>query len=372
MYKVLIADDEPYIIDGLKAIINWEKYGFTVVGAAETGEEALEMYERYKPDFVVFDICIPVYSGVELARMLRERGYKNEIALLTGYRETDYAREAIKYRVKYYFTKPIGVKEIETALGEIKRELDRKKLLSMEFWEDFVPDEVLYRGGADEGTADFAELMEYADDIVTHVKNRDLAGTERVIDGAAEYIGRQSGQESLIDIFCAYCETRFLSLLHESGNESPDLFGDIMIEPAGTPEAMKAPVTEMCVRTMSIVDKSEPAPDTNVDNVARYLKEHYKEDIIIKELALKFHINHVYLGVIFSKRMGMSIKKYIHMLRMQDVKRQLCEGDKSLKDIAFDVGYNNYNNFFNWFERFFGMTPEEYRKNLNNTETEVS
>ncbi|MGM9937289.1 MAG: response regulator [Candidatus Ornithomonoglobus sp.] len=365
MYKVLIADDEQRILEGLQLIIDWKKHGFEICACAESGDEALALFEKYQPDFVLFDICMPIYTGVELARLLRERGYENDIALLTGYSETEFARQAIKYRVKYYFNKPINAEEIETALEDVRSELDKKKMLSIEYWEDFLPDEAVMKKLQTGEDINFGSLIETADRVVSCIKNRDKDGIEHYIDCAMLESMEYEESESVINIFSAYLETQILQLIPEGYT---DPFEGIMDSDFTVKESVwevKPLLMDICVKTMWIVKESDPNADTSFDSVEKYLKEHYKEEIVIKDIAKIFHMNHVYLGVAFSRKTGMSIKTYVHSLRMKEVERLIRETDMSLKNIAYEVGYNNYNNFFTWFEKIFGTTPEEYRKNLN-------
>ena len=66
MYKLLLADDESDIRDGLMEVIHFEKYGFTVVGQAENGLEALRLCEEQEPDLIVSDIRMPLMDGLTM------------------------------------------------------------------------------------------------------------------------------------------------------------------------------------------------------------------------------------------------------------------------------------------------------------------
>ena len=56
MIKVMIVDDEPYIRQGLKLLINWEKYGFNICAEAANGQEAIKIMEETEIDLVITDI----------------------------------------------------------------------------------------------------------------------------------------------------------------------------------------------------------------------------------------------------------------------------------------------------------------------------
>ena len=59
LYKVILVDDEEEVREAIRKRINWEEIGFTVVGTAENGEEALELAESCEPDVVMTDIQMP-------------------------------------------------------------------------------------------------------------------------------------------------------------------------------------------------------------------------------------------------------------------------------------------------------------------------
>ena len=66
MYRVFLVDDEPSIREGLTTIINWEEYGFQVIGTAASGREAIERFDELKPDLTIIDIRMPGMTGLDV------------------------------------------------------------------------------------------------------------------------------------------------------------------------------------------------------------------------------------------------------------------------------------------------------------------
>ena len=99
MYKVLIVDDEPVIVEGLRKIVDWEKYNCVVVGTASSGKEGLEMTEKYQPDILFTDIRMPGMDGLTMIAALRSEHRNMQIVILTGYRDFEYARTALNLGV---------------------------------------------------------------------------------------------------------------------------------------------------------------------------------------------------------------------------------------------------------------------------------
>ena len=71
MLKVLLVDDEPFIVQGLSALIDWEKEGFEIAATAENGLEALEYLKKEKVDLIIADIRMPGMTGLELLEIGR-------------------------------------------------------------------------------------------------------------------------------------------------------------------------------------------------------------------------------------------------------------------------------------------------------------
>lgn len=120
MLKILIVDDEYFCRQGMKQLIPYEEYGFTVCGEAKNGLEALEQVEALKPNIVLLDINMPKMDGIEFASVIKEKGINIKIIILTGYREFDYAKEALNLGVHDYLLKPLDVDELIATLLSLK------------------------------------------------------------------------------------------------------------------------------------------------------------------------------------------------------------------------------------------------------------
>lgn len=123
--KVLIVEDEVLVREGLKSVIGWDKLGMEVVGDAANGRQALEIYERERPDIVLTDIRMPVMDGLELIARIREEDKKTGIVILTCYEEFGYLQEALRMGVSDYILKlKMKPAEIEAAMAKVKKKLD--------------------------------------------------------------------------------------------------------------------------------------------------------------------------------------------------------------------------------------------------------
>ena len=99
---ILLADDHTVLREGLRRILEREP-DLEVVGEAETGEAALELVDRLRPDVVVMDVRMPGMGGIEATRRLRESNPYVQVVVLSAY--PDYAREALETGAAGYVLK---------------------------------------------------------------------------------------------------------------------------------------------------------------------------------------------------------------------------------------------------------------------------
>jgi len=92
------------------------------------------------------------------------------------------------------------------------------------------------------------------------------------------------------------------------------------------------------------------------------IKKNYADNISLKDLGDKYHINSSYLGQVFRKNYGMSFKNYLTNYRIKEAARQIINTDKKINRIAEDVGYKDSDYFIRKFIEIMGCTPSKYRK----------
>ena len=100
--NILIVDDEKYEGILMEKSVAWESEGFHIMGNVQCAEDALALMEKQTPDIVYTDINMPRIDGLELSRRIRETYPAVHIVIVTGYREFEYAREAIHIGVEEF------------------------------------------------------------------------------------------------------------------------------------------------------------------------------------------------------------------------------------------------------------------------------
>lgn len=112
MLKMLIADDEQIIVEGIRESIDWRSFDICVAGTAKNGVEALDMAIKLHPEIIITDIKMPGLNGLELVKEIRKLIPCVKIILISAYEQFDFAREAIELGVCSYITKPLKKQKI--------------------------------------------------------------------------------------------------------------------------------------------------------------------------------------------------------------------------------------------------------------------
>lgn len=131
--KLLIADDEENIRNGLKCILDWEELGYKVCGEASNGKDSIQQIQDLSPDLIIQDIKMPGYNGIEVISTIKEFYSKNNrempaFIILSGFSEFDYAQKALNLGAKAYLLKPVDEDELLEKVKKITEEIiDSKK-----------------------------------------------------------------------------------------------------------------------------------------------------------------------------------------------------------------------------------------------------
>ena len=134
MWKVVAADDEAYIREALKKLINWEKMNCILIDVVDDGQELINKIEEEEPDIVITDIQMPEVNGMDVCKYLYEIYPETQVIILTAYSDFSYAKTAIKYSICDYVLKfsimdelPDAIEKAIGNLNQLKREIEKNE-----------------------------------------------------------------------------------------------------------------------------------------------------------------------------------------------------------------------------------------------------
>ena len=239
MYTVILVDDEALILKGLSTVIPWKEMGCEVVGTATNGQTGLDLVRKLKPDILFTDIRMPNMDGLTMLAALGSEFPRMQTAVLTAYRDFDYARRAITLGVCRYLLKPSNLNEIKETLCVMVDKLNR------------LPAEEAERPEDPEGSVESSEAGNF------------------IVNAALDYMRENCMQQHLS--LGAVADHVYVSQWHlskllnrEIGKSFFDLLGSMRIEKA-----------KSLLRTpgMNIQDVAEETGYTDVAHFSRTFKK---------------------------------------------------------------------------------------------------
>ena len=131
MTKIFLVDDEPLVLIGMQGMLNWAELGYTVVGTARNGAEALKAIGETYPDIVVSDIRMPVMDGFTLAESCHKDGSALPVfIMLTSYEEFDYVKRSMRLGVVDYLVKiDLTAESLTAALDKARAAVEKERRL---------------------------------------------------------------------------------------------------------------------------------------------------------------------------------------------------------------------------------------------------
>ena len=139
MFYAIIVDDEQTIRDGIAKYINRSFPEINIRGVFSDGKDAIEFLQTSHADIILTDIRMSEKSGIDVARFVFENALDSKVVFLSAYQEFEYAKQAIKYGVKNYLSKPVKLSELNEVLNEIIEEflvLQKNRNIAQKDYED--------------------------------------------------------------------------------------------------------------------------------------------------------------------------------------------------------------------------------------------
>lgn len=115
--KLLMVDDEEYVVESIRRKVDWERQGIGEIYSASSVKQAQRIMEMVPIDIIISDIVMPRQSGFDFIQWVRDNNYTVQVIFLTSYAEFDYARHAIAMNSVDYLLKPIDYDKLAQAVG---------------------------------------------------------------------------------------------------------------------------------------------------------------------------------------------------------------------------------------------------------------
>lgn len=403
MYRLLIADDEALEREGLEFIIEKMMPGKFQIIHAENGRLAIQRAEQHRPHIIMMDIKMPGIDGIEALRQIKEFNMGIKMVLVTAYDYFSYAQQAITLGVNEFMLKPTNRQHLMTVLGRLIQELEtegfkreqvleqHEKLMQMIplveselailLMSDAVLEIELEQAASllelqiDEGFA-LAIVLESDIDrrkVVYALKNYGRTMRTNFVSPiigrhAAMFVTLEKGTKEKPN---AVAE-RIKTFLEEQFNLSFQVVAGALergIEGLRSSyrDAMNTLERKgyLLKEEMEWIDQpsgQEREQMLGVINRAKaWIKECYRQEISMEQAADYVNLSPFYFSKLFKKHVGETFIDYLTRLRIEEAKELIIRELLSLKEICYEVGYNDPNYFSRVFKKVTGMSPTDYR-----------
>jgi two-component system response regulator YesN len=207
----------------------------------------------------------------------------------------------------------------------------------------------------------------YLNTIVEAFDDLDPERLKTAIEMAFTYFAAVQPPPEILKMYVINVIYHSIGLINEMNGASAELLGKYNLrqldQKKTTPQELKRILqnycAECCVYLKSLKDRDS---QINIYKIEEYLRENFKRNLTIKEIAKNFYLHPAYLGQLFLKKFGISFNEYLHKVRIEEAMRMMDAATMKTYEIAMEVGYNNYHNFLQNFEKYAGAKPAEYRK----------
>lgn len=305
MYRVVIVDDEPIIVEGLSKSVDWGSKNCKVVGTAYSAEEGLSVIRNKKPDIIFSDIRMSHMDGLSMIAAIKSEFPGTQVAILTGFRDFDYAQRAIKLGVTRFLLKPSKMNEIDEALSVMVERLNEEAI-----------------------SADREKM-------VTRIITKNSDGNEAELL-AAETFGEKKKAEEIKENLQA--------------EEAPVGF-------AGEKSAALEEDEENAA-----LDSA--ASSFIVKNAVSYIEEHYKEKLKLSDVAEQVYVSQWHLSKLLNRHLEQNFSEILNGIRIAKAKELLKDPSLRIGDIADEVGFLDMAHFSRVFKKQVGISANEYRNNI--------
>lgn len=363
MYTILIVDDE-FPARRLMHMLIEPLQDFSIIAEADNGEDALELWRKLKPDVLLTDIEMPQMNGLDLIESVRKENPDQLIVILSCYESFSYAQRAMRLGVKDYLVKDMTTQaEMEKCLYNLLRISaaapgtrpspekeqgeDHKTIVGIAGVQQKQIEHTLERisyhffsGNAEKTISDLRVL--YLTDIAGMPKYHLLQYLNELII-------------SWILAECVRCSVPTEEIFSDAA--SPLSILDAAATPGDACDRLCKWIRELFQR----IDGGRVISN-RIRNIINYINVYYYQNLTLQDIADHFNIHPVYLSRSFKEEMGVNLSSYINYIRVEKAKLLLCLGTYRTNEIAYTVGFNNTQSFYNAFKKNTGYSPSDYSR----------
>jgi two-component system response regulator YesN len=342
MLKVLVVDDDHLVRRGFIAMMPWQAHNLEVVGEAGNGKKALEFLEQHRVDLLITDLAMPVMSGIDLMRQVKEQYPDVYMVVLTFHQDFELIQEALRLGALDYITKvELEHEQMDVVLRRIVNRIKEHHAASAET-ESHRPAISMQK------LHEIGKLWSSPDWMMDeHVFQRLLAETEQLHLSASQL-------EQLFYVAADHWKRLFGSSAvyddlvtgHFSWNDWVEWLQNVRsaMQDFAQPQPYSAEVKASIWKAVDLIQRE------------------IQEELHLPEMAKRVNMSRSYFSRCFRDIVGKTFNDYVREMRVEHAKVLLRQTGKTIGWIATQSGYPNEKYFCKVFRELTGMLPSEYRR----------
>ncbi|MBQ8814783.1 MAG: response regulator [Lachnospiraceae bacterium] len=349
MLQVLLVDDDVNMLDLLRMLVPWEKYGYEIMGSVQNGKDALSLIMKTMPDLIITDVKMPVMDGLSFCSNVRQLRDDIPIILLSAYEDMETARLALKFNVTEYMLKPLTPQNIDL-LCQILQELAHNYEQQTFF-------------------SSICSIPNRQKEITARLKASDSEWFQKFF---ATFTNCTSIPFQAIQATC-FVMVRLLytgfpnaSILIAEQNDA--------ISQCTTKLEMVSLIAELYNQVINTYSKKPLSADYQKNifqQIYNYTNKNYMlPDCGVAMISERFHFSPDHINRLFHRYTGETLNAYINKKKMEYALELLKNPKLSINEVASLSGFQNQNYFSRVFRKKMQITPTEYRLQilLNSTD----
>ena len=358
MWRLIIADDEPIIRNGLKNNVDWSALNLSIAGVFSCGHDVIRFLEENTADVVLTDVRMNDGSGLDVAEWINVHRPGMQVVLLTGYTDYDVARRAINLSVvRHLANKPLSLPQLKTVFVSLTEELEKRR--AHQQMQHKVHQECLQQVLS--GMKDADRLW---DNVglqvlgVTPAQAHDAVPplySERLSQGF-EGVETRRGQTTLWLYPCMGEHAAELEGAARLALETHAAF-------AGAEMCLYASARELLSALEALDSQTRQSGDGKLlAAIDEYLMTHMADKVTLQEAAAHLHYSPSHFSRKFKEQTGVGFASYVLNVKLNYARQLLRTTDQSISEIAAAASFDNTHHFAQVFKKVTGTTPTSYRR----------
>jgi len=423
MYRILLVDDDPILLSGIKRLINWDENNCLIAGTASDGNEAMKKMTDLQPDIVVCDIAMPGISGLDLLKQAEAELPGTVFIMLTNQENFEFAREALHYRAAEYLIKSsLGRDILEKAVANAVTERENRKKIFMVNEDEKIfharqrqeqigsalnqflyqnnplqtdAHRLLHKEGMLSGFA-FAliplnfsilpdspgisaderrKIFNWQYEITNHLATS-FFSNYMLFPHSRQQITAPPLNESNAECFLLFAwkqeaktwETgilRFRERLIKISNQitrlGVDVLPSVFFESSGTRESPRQVLRRI---EEQYYRTGKGTHSETIQKAIQYILNNVEKRIMLQDVANFACISPGYLSTLFKREHNQNLIDFINQTKIDRACELLRENKLRINEISYILGYENAFYFSRVFRQYTGSTPSEFKEKI--------